>query len=153
MIKTLSFRLSLFLPNRLLVGAARLAMCLLLMMAMRAGTQNVPGQQHGAGLPQVGPRLTDPMDDMPTPESLEQEKTLRALNAARQRSMVADTDRLVRLVNELNAEVERTNPDLLTPAQLHKVAEIEKLAHNVKDKMSTSVRSTPTFEQPHFQHQ
>jgi hypothetical protein len=31
---------------------------------------------------------------------------------------------------------------------LHKVAEIEKLAHNVKDKMSTSVRATPAFQTP-----
>ena len=51
-------------------------------------------------------------------------------------------------MNELNAEIARTNPNALTEAQLRKVAEIEKLAHNVKDKMSTSVRGTPAFQPP-----
>jgi hypothetical protein len=64
--------------------------------------------------------------------------------------MVSDTNKLLRLVNELNSEIAHTSPDLLTPSQLRKVAEIEKLAHNVKDKMSTSVRGLPAFPQPHF---
>ena len=51
-------------------------------------------------------------------------------------------------MNELNAEIARSNPDSLDPNQIRKVAEIEKLAHNVKDKMSTSVRGTPPFRPP-----
>ena len=82
------------------------------------------------------------------PPDIQNEKLLRALNADRQKSLVSDTNKLLRLVNELNAEIARTNPVSLNPAQLHKVAEIEKLAHNVKDKMSTSVRGTPAFQAP-----
>jgi hypothetical protein len=144
------YRLAHFPLNQLGAIGVRLAMCLLLLVAIRVGAQNVPGQQHPSGSLSPVPRITDRMDDTPGTQSVEEEKALRALNAARQKSMVADTDRLVRLVNELNSEIERTNPDSLTPAQLHKVAEIEKLAHNVKDKMSTSVRGMPAFQQPNF---
>jgi hypothetical protein len=62
--------------------------------------------------------------------------------------MVSDTNKLLKLVNELNAEIGQTNPDSLTPSQLQKVAEIEKLAHNVRDKMSTSVRGAAPLRQP-----
>jgi len=136
-------------PHHRVARAARLVMCLVMLASMPAGPQNPPGQ-HGTGMPQMGPHLIDPSDDAPNTGANEEEKVLRALNAARQKSMMADGDRLVRLVHELNAEIERTNPDSLTPAQLRKVGEIEKLAHNVKDKMSTSVRGITAFEQPHF---
>lgn len=74
------------------------------------------------------------------------EKRLRALNAARQKALVADTDRLLKLANELNAEIAAANAGSLGPIQLRKLAEIEKLARSVKEKMSTSVRpSSPSF--------
>jgi hypothetical protein len=88
------------------------------------------------------------LDDVPAGGPVQNEKLLRTLNADRQKSMVADADKLLRLVNELNAEIARTAPDSLSAAQLRKMAEIEKLAHNVRDKMSTSVRGTPAFEPP-----
>ena len=42
--------------------------------------------------------------------------------------MVDDTDKLLKLVTELNSEISRTNTSTLTPEQLRRVAEIEKLA-------------------------
>lgn len=71
-----------------------------------------------------------------------QEKRLRDLNAERQKSLVADANKLLKLALELEDEVSRTNPDSFTPAELRKVEEIEKLAHRVKQKMSTSVRGS-----------
>ena len=50
-----------------------------------------------------------------------------------------------KLANELDAEISTTNPDTLTPEQLRKVAEIEKLARGVKDKMRISLTTTPIF--------
>lgn len=79
---------------------------------------------------------------------LDDERVLRALNADRQKSLVSDTNKLLKLVNELDAEIAKSNEDSLTDEQRHKVAEIEKLAHNVKEKMSTSVRGTPPFRPP-----
>ena len=55
---------------------------------------------------------------MGTVDPIETEKRLRALNAERQKSMVSDTNKLLKLASELNAEINRENPDSLTPAQL-----------------------------------
>lgn len=65
----------------------------------------------------------------------EYQKRLRALNEDRQKSMVADTNKLLRLVNELNEEIAQNSPNALTPDEIHKLSEIEKLARHVKDKM------------------
>jgi hypothetical protein len=73
------------------------------------------------------------------------EKRLHQLSVVQHKSMVSDTDKLLRLVTDLNAEIGRTNPASLSPEELRKVAEIEKLARSVKDKMRTSVRGTSTF--------
>jgi len=85
-------------------------------------------------------------------DPVEEERRLRLLNAERQKSLVSDTNRLLKLARELDAEVNHANPGLLDQAQLTKVAEIEKLAHKVKEKMSTSVRATTDFQPfPSFQ--
>jgi len=67
------------------------------------------------------------------------------LNADRQKTMVRDAEKLLRLATELKAEIEKDEPTSLTLEEMHKWAEIEKLAHSVKEKMSTSVRMTSTF--------
>ena len=76
------------------------------------------------------------------------EKRLQMLNAAQHQSMVADTDRLLKLVANLNSQINTNNSSALTPEQLRMVAEIEKLAHNVRDKMRMSVRSAVEFNGP-----
>lgn len=75
------------------------------------------------------------------------DRRLRQLNAVQHNSMVSDTDKLLKLVTELNLEISRTNTSTLTPEQLRKVVEIEKLAHNVKDKMRNSVRGAADFDE------
>jgi hypothetical protein len=88
------------------------------------------------------------MEDSGNGDSAEVEKRLRALNAERQKSMVADTNKLLKLAQELQDEIGHTSPDALTPTQLRKVADIEKLAHSIKEKMSTSVRGAPEVRMP-----
>ncbi|MGA7340676.1 MAG: hypothetical protein WBE72_00670 [Terracidiphilus sp.] len=110
-----------------------------------------PNSQHG-GIPQESSNDLSPLYD--PNNTLEAEKRLRMINAERQKSLVADTAKLLKLANELNDEIAHSNPGALSPAQLHKVAEIEKLAHDVKDKMVMSVRG-PQFNnmdatQPYF---
>lgn len=65
------------------------------------------------------------------------------MNADRQKSMVSDTDKLVKLARQLDAEIASNPTDELTPEELRKVAEIEKLAHNVKAKMAQSFGGGP----------
>ncbi len=81
---------------------------------------------------------------------IDEEKRLRALNADRQKSLVSDTNKLLVLVNELNAEIARSKADALTAEQLRKVAEIEKLARNVREKMSLSVKGPPSNDRDLF---
>jgi hypothetical protein len=78
----------------------------------------------------------------------EDERQLQMLNVVRQRSMVADAAKLLKLARQLDAEVAAGNAGSLTAEQLHKIAQIEKLAHNVKIAMSTSVRGVPGYRSP-----
>ena len=121
-------------------------LCLLAFLALPAGSQQgVPAGHPTIPQTQQGPPTSgDPFDVSQGP-SMQDERLLRALNADRQKSMVSDANRLLRLAKELNAEIARTNPDSLSLDQLRKMAEIEKLARNVKEKMSTSVRGMPGY--------
>lgn len=71
------------------------------------------------------------------------------LNAERQKSMVKDADKLLKLARELDEEVNRPTNASYDQAEYSKVAEIEKLAHKVKDKMSTSVQGPIDFPEYH----
>jgi len=62
--------------------------------------------------------------------------------------MVSDTEKLLKLAQELNAEIGSDDHSALTPIQVRKAADIEKLAHSVKQKMSTSFMAGPEFRGP-----
>lgn len=129
---------------------ARLLLAVFLFLGMGQAVLAQAGSVQRPGLPQpIGQGVNDDMSEAPgNMDPLHDERLLRAMNADRQKSLVADTNKLLRLVNELNAEIARTSPAALTADQLHRLQEIEKLAHNVKEKMSTSVRGLPAFQPP-----
>jgi hypothetical protein len=60
---------------------------------------------------------------------------MRALIAERQKRVAKDAGKILKLSNELNAEIARENPVSLSPAQLRMVAEIEKLARDLKENL------------------
>ena len=70
---------------------------------------------------------------------------MRSLNAERQKNIVSDTEKLFKLARELNQEAQSETAEAPTVAQMCKLAEIEKLAHSVKDKMSNALGAAPTF--------
>ncbi len=84
--------------------------------------------------------LDDPRLDNPA-SRIFAERRLQALNAAQHQAIVDDTDKLVKLVTELNQQINSSNAHSLTPHQQQMVAEIEKLAHSVRDKMRMTVRT------------
>lgn len=88
----------------------------------------------------------DPTADPDEEDPATKQRQLQQLNAALHKSMVSDTDKLLKLVTDLNAELSSTNPDALTPDQLKKIAAIEKLARNVKEAMKTSVQGASTLK-------
>ena len=106
-------------------------------VAQQSSMNNQQPMSTPHGFPSdTGPFSTngDPIDDIQT------EKRMTALNAERQKSMISDSAKLLKLATELNNEIAQSNTGELTPAQLRMVAEIEKLAHNVRDKMTMSIR-------------
>ncbi len=135
-------------PVRWFGGAWPWSMGIILSLVLRGDAQNGTGQKLNNVIQQPIGQPVGGMDDIPRGNPVQNERLIRALNADRQKSLISDTNKLIRLVNELNAEIASTGPDSLTADQLHKLAEIEKLAHNVKFKMSTPVRTTPAYEPP-----
>jgi hypothetical protein len=96
-------------------------------------------------------RLQNPFDDSIERDPIAAARQLRARNDDRQKSIVADTDKLLKLARELNTETETGNPGTLTQVELRKLAEIEKLARNVKQKMSVSFVGGPLPPDPEMQ--
>jgi hypothetical protein len=77
------------------------------------------------------------------------ERQLRALNNERQKEMVSDTNKLLSLAKELNEGLAANRSSTLTDEQLRKVAQIEKLAHSVKEKMADGTpQPTPPMQMP-----
>jgi len=99
-----------------------------------------PGSQLG--------RQSTGFSDSPNGNPFSSEKRIRALNADRHKSMVSDTEKLLRLARQLDAEIASNPTGALTPEELHKVGDIEKLAHNVKTKMAQSFGEGPEFKPP-----
>jgi hypothetical protein len=84
----------------------------------------------------------------PDLDPLSEAKRMKALNTDRHRSMVSDTEKLVKLARQLDAEIASNPTDELTARELQKVAAIEKLAHNVKTKMAQSFGGGPELRSP-----
>jgi ribonuclease D len=57
--------------------------------------------------------------------------------------MASDTAKLLRLARELNAKIDKSGPSSLSREDLRRLAEIEKLAHNVKWKMQLATSGNP----------
>ena len=79
---------------------------------------------------------SSPFDDM---DSATQQRHLVALNVERQKQMVSDTNKLLKLARELNDEVATSHATIFTADQMRKVAEIEKLAKSVRERMTSAV--------------
>ncbi len=75
-------------------------------------------------------------------------KRLKAINAERQKSMISDTNKLLKLARELSAETASADAKKPSVQQVHKAAEIEKLAHNVREKMTYVVSGAPGEQAP-----
>ncbi len=97
-----------------------------------------------AALPSVAqnPNMRLPDAPRPGPEDqprLRMEREMaRKANLERQADLKRDTEKLLKLANELKESVDKTNEGLLSVDVVKKAEEIEKLAHSVKDKMKGS---------------
>ena len=103
-----------------------------------AAPSGMGGMHSGIGRSGLGSLSSD--DDV---DPVMAERRMRALNAERQKEMVADANKLLKLAKELNNEVAMANTGAFTPDQLRKIAEIEKLAKNVRERMTSGPGETP----------
>jgi hypothetical protein len=142
--------------NRFLRPTLLLALLLALVCGPRNLAQRGGGGTGGNG--NSGPPTRPSMDQDPlsqgltTPgdpnDTIARERRMKAMNAERQKSMVADSNKLLKLTTELNEEVNGAHPRPLNSDQLRTVAEIEKLAKNIRDKMSNPVGEPQVFSPP-----
>lgn len=134
--------------SRLCAGMA--VAVLLLMCALPSHAQSSGGSSGGQGQGQGNMHPYPPTQDVSplAPEEADPtmvERRIRALNNERQKQIVADTDKLLKLAKELNEEVAKANSGELTADELHKIADIEKLARNVRQRMTDTVGGAPTM--------
>ena len=125
---------------------------LALLLALPCDGKNPPYGQQGGKMPIHPPLTQQSAADQETPidstSALTTSRRLHAYYMEQQKSMVKDTDKLLQLATQLNAEVSGEHTGTLTADERHKVAEIEKLARKVKEKMSEPVPAGMGDQQP-----
>ncbi len=126
--------------NRSLARKAEYALALFMMAVVALACQ---AQSVGNGNLDRFPKI-NPTDD----EDMTQEmRRMHQVNAARQKSMVSDAEKLLALARELNAGVGAGGNALSSGQRMRMAADIEKLAHNIREKMSY-VPGTPSPPPP-----
>jgi hypothetical protein len=81
--------------------------------------------------------LTGAEDQPPDITTMEMErKQLKMMNEERQKHLVSDTDKLLKLAAELRTDVNKTSASGVSSDAAHKANEIEKLAKGIRSKMT-----------------
>ena len=135
-------------PHRLALRSLWPVLAVLVLLGLPA-----PARGQGISDPtqspsHIGRRTSTADTSIAGQQAQQQHKLLGLLNAERQKSMVSDAAKLLRLAQELNAELTRGDSTLSPSQQARKAAEIEKLAHNVREKMCFAVGVTQEIESP-----
>ena len=125
--------------------AVRWALGLALLLGIPvAGQSPYPPTASNGRLGQQYPDSGSPFgQDSNSPE----QRRIRMLNAERQKALISDAEKLLKLAKELNDEVAGDSGPM-SDEELRKVAEIGKLAKSVKEKMSYSVGGYPGLNTP-----
>jgi hypothetical protein len=102
-------------------------------------TPGRPGKPYLDGTPLPTANLPDVYDQERMRERQAEQQNYEAANAERKKQIAADSAKLLKLATDLKAEVDQSNKDMLSLNVIRKAEEIEKLAHNVKEKMKLAV--------------
>lgn len=108
-----------------------------------------PGQVPGQQPPSLNPdrpylvpeanRLPNVNDQMRMREKKKIQQNFDAANFARKKQIADDSSKLITLAIALKAELDNNSNDTLSANEMRKVAEIERLARDVKEKMKLTV--------------
>jgi hypothetical protein len=88
-------------------------------------------------------RLPDTNDEARMHQDKSGQANFDAANAQRKKEVSEDTAKLVKLANDLKAEVDSTDKDTLSVSAIKKAEAIEKLAKSLKQKMTVTVAARP----------
>jgi hypothetical protein len=97
-----------------------------------------PDMSKPIGHPEAS-RPPDANAQMAMRDQQEKNKNIDAANVERKRQITDDSARLLKLASDLKAEVDKTSKDTLSLGVIRKAEEIERLAHNVKEKMKLTM--------------
>jgi hypothetical protein len=100
---------------------------------LRSAAAETPGNSGRDNDPQFQRRRNE-RDD--TFEKMEKERAKR-INKERHERIQRDTDKLLALATELKEYVDKSNEHILSIDVIRKAEEIEKLAHQVREKMKS----------------
>jgi hypothetical protein len=102
----------------------------------------VGGEMPQSSFPRYSPeiiRAPDPNQANEINDQQQKKQDFEAANAARKKQISADSVKLLKLATDLKADVDKTDKDTLSVGVIRKADEIEKLAHDVKEKMKLTV--------------
>lgn len=100
-------------------------------------------QNSPRNIPEFINRLPDANDQERMRQEQKSDKDFAASNALRNKQVSEETAKLLKLANDLKAEVDKAGKDTLSLNAIRKAEAIEKLAHNIKEKMTVTA-TTPT---------
>ena|SRR5215471_511472 len=84
-------------------------------------------------------RLPDENDQARMRQENQSQPNYASINAMRRKEVSEDTDKLVKLANDLKAEVDKADRDTLSVGAVKKAEQIEKLAKSLKNKMTVTI--------------
>jgi hypothetical protein len=108
-----------------------------------SGSGQNSGNGTGAGHGGIGPVSPSTLGDLgtsdvPLNQQQLEEQQAKARNTERQKELIAETQKLVALANELQTDVTKSTKDTLSLDVIRKADEIDKLARNVREKMKNA---------------
>lgn len=126
--------------------SGRIALGLVVAAAILLGTKGLyvhaeASADAGAQVPTPKgmPQSQSPLGDIPgAPTTMDphlQGQRDRMWNDDRHKKLVADADKLLQLATELKMDVDKSSPNELSVKVIQKATEMEKLSHDVKERM------------------
>jgi hypothetical protein len=120
--------------SRPIAISAGALVCLFFLVVNPAATRALI-QQNGTYVPNAVNRMPDANDRDKMQQQQSDHDRIEAANTLRKQEITADSEKLLKMVTELKAELDKTDKDTLPVGSIHKIDAIDKLARDMKDKL------------------
>jgi hypothetical protein len=112
---------------------------MMVVLSATAGVAQQQPQNTPRNLPEFLNRLPDENDQARMRQENPNQPNYESLNALRRKEVNDDAAKLVKLANDLKAELDKTDRDTMSVSAIKKAEQIEKLAKSMKSKMTVTV--------------